>query len=77
MSPQRQNRLNHRWRTEEAAILVSNETFLRDHPLLTARHYLGPQPQPVVLDRLMLFVTGMANIRDVFPFPRTPKTAEF
>jgi asparaginyl-tRNA synthetase len=25
----------------------------------------------------MLFVTGMANIRDVIPFPRTPKTAEF
>ena len=26
---------------------------------------------------MMLFVTGMANIRDVIPFPRTPKTAEF
>ena len=28
-------------------------------------------------ERLMLFVTGMANIRDVIPFPRTPKNAEF
>ena len=28
-------------------------------------------------ERLMLFVTGMSNIRDVIPFPRTPKTAEF
>ncbi|MCU4163147.1 asparagine--tRNA ligase [Carboxylicivirga caseinilyticus] len=28
-------------------------------------------------ERLMLFVTGMGNIRDVIPFPRTPKTAEF
>lgn len=28
-------------------------------------------------ERLMLFVTGMANIRDVIPFPRTPKTCEF
>ena len=28
-------------------------------------------------ERLILFVTGMANIRDVIPFPRTPKTAEF
>jgi len=28
-------------------------------------------------ERLLLFVTGMANIRDVIPFPRTPKTAEF
>ena len=28
-------------------------------------------------ERLMLFVTGMQNIRDVIPFPRTPKNAEF
>ena len=28
-------------------------------------------------ERLMLFVTGMQNIRDVIPFQRTPKTAEF
>jgi asparaginyl-tRNA synthetase len=28
-------------------------------------------------ERLVLFVTGMSNIRDVIPFPRTPKTAEF
>ncbi len=29
------------------------------------------------LRRLLLFVTGMTNIRDVQPFPRTPKNAEF
>ncbi len=28
-------------------------------------------------ERLILFITGMANIRDVIPFPRTPKNAEF
>jgi asparaginyl-tRNA synthetase len=28
-------------------------------------------------ERLMLFVTGMTNIRDVIPFPRTPNNAEF
>ncbi|MEG1611743.1 MAG: asparagine--tRNA ligase [Alistipes sp.] len=28
-------------------------------------------------DRLLMFVTGMSNIRDVQPFPRTPKNAEF
>jgi len=28
-------------------------------------------------ERLALFITGMANIRDVIPFPRTPKNAEF
>lgn len=29
------------------------------------------------LERLVLFVTGMQNVRDVIPFPRTPKNAEF
>ncbi|MCU0470300.1 MAG: asparagine--tRNA ligase [Arcicella sp.] len=28
-------------------------------------------------ERLVMFVTGMGNIRDVIPFPRTPKSAEF
>jgi asparaginyl-tRNA synthetase len=28
-------------------------------------------------ERLVLFVTGMTNIRDVIPFPRTPKNCEF
>jgi asparaginyl-tRNA synthetase len=28
-------------------------------------------------ERLLLFMTGMSNIRDVIPFPRTPKNAEF
>ena len=28
-------------------------------------------------ERLIMFVTGMKNIRDVIPFPRTPRNAEF
>ena len=28
-------------------------------------------------ERLMLFITGLSNIRDVIPFPRTPRNAEF
>ena len=28
-------------------------------------------------ERLILFITGMSNIRDVIPFPRTPNNAEF
>ena len=28
-------------------------------------------------ERLILFVTGMTNIRDVIPFPRTPQSANF
>ena len=29
------------------------------------------------LERLIQFITGMSNIRDVIPFPRTPHNAEF
>jgi asparaginyl-tRNA synthetase len=28
-------------------------------------------------ERLLMFLTGMGNVRDVIPFPRTPKSAEF
>ena len=28
-------------------------------------------------ERMIMYATGMSNIRDVLPFPRTPKTAEF
>ena len=28
-------------------------------------------------ERIIMYITGMGNIRDVLPFPRTPKTAEF
>lgn len=51
ISGESQNRLNHRWRTEEAAILVGSQTYLDDRPQLTARHFSGRQPQPIVLDR--------------------------
>ena len=43
--------LSHRWRTEEAAILVGSETYLADRPQLNARLWKGLDPQPVVLDR--------------------------
>lgn len=51
ISSDSQNRLNHRWRTEEAAILVGSQTYLDDRPQLTARHFCGPQPARIVLDR--------------------------
>jgi asparaginyl-tRNA synthetase len=28
-------------------------------------------------ERLVMYLSGMANIRDVIPFPRTPKNAEY
>ena len=51
ISSRRQNLFNHRWRTEEAAILVGSQTYIKDKPQLTARLFYGNQPQPIVLDR--------------------------
>ena len=28
-------------------------------------------------ERLIMYLTGVSNIRDVLPFPRTPRTADF
>jgi diaminohydroxyphosphoribosylaminopyrimidine deaminase/5-amino-6-(5-phosphoribosylamino)uracil reductase len=43
--------LSHKWRTEEAAIMVGYMTALNDNPHLTARHYKGKQPLRIALDR--------------------------
>lgn len=41
--------LSHRWRTEEAAILVGAGTYRADHPQLNARLWQGQDPQPILL----------------------------
>jgi diaminohydroxyphosphoribosylaminopyrimidine deaminase/5-amino-6-(5-phosphoribosylamino)uracil reductase len=43
--------LVHKWRTEEAAIMVGYNTALNDDPQLTARNYQGKQPLRILLDR--------------------------
>lgn len=45
------NRLVHRWRSEEAAIMVGTHTALVDNPQLTNRYWTGPSPLRIVLDR--------------------------
>lgn len=45
------NRLVHRWRSEEAAIIVGSQTALFDNPKLNVRKWTGPNPIRVVLDR--------------------------
>lgn len=45
------NLLVHRWRSEEAALLVGSQTALLDDPLLTNRSGIGLQPVRLVLDR--------------------------
>lgn len=44
------NRLVHRWRSEEAAILVGTNTALMDNPSLTDRHWKGNNPIRLVVD---------------------------
>ncbi len=44
------NRLVHRWRSEEAAILVGTNTALMDDPALTVRLWKGPNPVRLVVD---------------------------
>ncbi len=43
--------LVHKWRTEEAAIMVGTNTAEKDNPALTARLWKGNQPIRIVLDR--------------------------
>lgn len=70
---------------EESYDKLMNEIEERHIPMKDMSWYLdtrkyGSCPHAgfgLGFERLMLFVTGMQNIRDVIPFPRTPKTAEF
>ncbi|MCX2763381.1 bifunctional diaminohydroxyphosphoribosylaminopyrimidine deaminase/5-amino-6-(5-phosphoribosylamino)uracil reductase RibD [Aquimarina muelleri] len=41
----------HKWRAEEQAILVGNQTVLKDNPKLTIRDWFGKNPIRVVIDR--------------------------
>ena len=70
---------------EESLDKLNEEIARREIPMKDMWWYLdtrrfGAAPHAgfgLGFERLLLFVTGMQNIRDVIPFPRTPKTAEF
>ena len=70
---------------EESYDKLMNEIRERNIPMKDMKWYLdtrkyGSCPHAgfgLGFERLILFVTGMQNIRDVIPFPRTPKTADF
>lgn len=64
-------RLVHRWRTEEAAILVGTSTAMLDDPSLTARFWPGNHPVRLVIDR-SLKLPGSLNL-----FDRTVPTIVF
>lgn len=50
ISNEQTNRLVHKWRSEEASILVGTNTALLDDPELTTRSWNGPSPVRLVLD---------------------------
>ena len=45
------NRLVHKWRSEEAAIMVGTHTALKDNPSLTTRLWKGKNPTRIVIDK--------------------------
>lgn len=45
------NRLTHKWRSEEEAILIGTHTALKDDPVLTTRLWKGSNPVRVVIDK--------------------------
>ena len=57
------NRLVHKWRTEEAGIMIGTSTALLDNPLLTARLWPGKNPVRVVIDQ-QLRLPDTLNIFD-------------
>lgn len=59
MSNRHSMQLVHRWRTEEAAILVGTNTCLSDDPILTARLWKGKQPLRIVIDRKLVLPSGL------------------
>ncbi len=48
------NRMAHKWRSEEASILVGTRTALQDDPLLTTRLWNGKDPVRIVIDKNLI-----------------------
>ena len=55
ISNEQTNRLVHKWRSEEASILVGTNTALLDDPELTTRNWQGPSPVRLVVDMDLKF----------------------
>ena len=53
------NRLVHKWRSEEAAILVGTNTAMQDDPLLTTRLWPGRNPIRIVIDKELQLPSGL------------------
>ncbi len=61
------NLLVHKWRSEEAAIMVGTRTALLDNPSLTNRLWSGKHPLRIVLDRNLVLPASHQLLQDEFP----------
>jgi diaminohydroxyphosphoribosylaminopyrimidine deaminase / 5-amino-6-(5-phosphoribosylamino)uracil reductase len=59
--------LVHRWRTEEAAIMVGTRTALIDNPQLSAREWPGNNPLRILIDRELRLPAGLALFDNTTP----------
>jgi diaminohydroxyphosphoribosylaminopyrimidine deaminase/5-amino-6-(5-phosphoribosylamino)uracil reductase len=58
------NRLVHKWRSEESAILVGTHTALNDDPALTTRLWPGKNPVRLVIDKELVLPAHLAIFND-------------
>ncbi len=61
------NRIVHRWRSEEAAILIGTETALKDNPSLNNRYWTGKSPLRFVIDKHLRLPAHLTMFNDRQP----------
>ncbi len=61
------NRLVHKWRSEEAAILVGTRTALADNPSLTTRQWSGNNPLRILIDMELTLPAGLSLFDKTVP----------
>ncbi len=59
--------LVHKWRTEEAAIIVGTNTVVKDNPRLNVRNWNGPSPLRIFLDRKLAIPAGVNLLDNSLP----------
>ena len=58
------NKLVHKWRSEEAAILIGTNTALKDDPLLTTRLWQGKNPVRIIIDKELRLPLSLKTFND-------------
>lgn len=61
------NREVHKWRSEEAAILIGTRTAIEDDPQLTSRYWKGSNPLRVIIDRQLILPVSLRVFDEASP----------